>query len=193
VATDTTITLDQVHRMGLAEYHQLIDAGGFDEGARIELIHGLLLDMSPKSYEHEATISWLTVWLARAIDTARYRLGVGWPLTLEPQLSEPEPDFIVFPVDTPRKRHPVTADLVIEVSVSSLARDLGVKPGLYARAGVGEYWVIDVQGRRIVRHREPETDGYRRIDELREGVKLVASAVRLPPLDTRELFAAAHA
>ncbi len=56
-----------------------------------------------------------------------------------------------------------------------------------------EYWVVDVEGRRIVRHREPRPSGYRLVDELHEGIQLSASALELPPLDTRELFAAAHA
>ena len=187
------ITLDQVHRIGVHRYHEFIETGIFDNGVRVELIDGLIVNMSPKSGEHEMAIAWLNRWLTLAIDPKRYRLGVGWPLTLERQQSEPEPDLTVTRIDTPRRPHPITAELVIEVSVSSLRHDLGIKRWLYGQAGVTEYWVVDVEGRRIVRHREPRPSGYRLVDELHEGIRLVASALELPPLDTRELFAAAHA
>jgi Uma2 family endonuclease len=87
-------------------------------------------------------------------------------MTLE--TSEPEPDLIVFQRDAPRAYHPSTAALVIEVSVSSLRRDLGQKPLLYSRAGVAEYWVVDLDGRRIVVHGVPPGNG-----------RLAATAVEL--------------
>jgi Uma2 family endonuclease len=182
-----SIDLAQVHRMSLDEYHQLIEAGGFDEDARVELIDGLLVDMSPKTREHELAIAWLNRWLILAVDADRFIATVGMPLTLE--RSEPEPDLIVFAHDARRPYHPATAELVIEVSVSSLRHDLLIKAPLYAAAGVAEYWVVDVEGRRVVRHRDPSGGHYGAVDEVRD--VLVASTLELPPLDLSELFAAA--
>jgi Uma2 family endonuclease len=118
VAVD--VDIDQVHRLSLEEYHRLIESGGFDEDTRVELIDGLLVDMSPKTREHESAIRWLNRWLVLACEGQDLEVGVGNPLTLEG--SEPEPDFIVVPRDAPRPYHPATAALVIEVSVSSSRR-----------------------------------------------------------------------
>jgi Uma2 family endonuclease len=186
------IGIDQVHRLTLDEYHQLIESGGFDEDARIELIEGLLVDMSPKTREHENAIAWLARWLFSYTDGDRYDVRVAAALTL--QRSEPEPDLIVVPRDAPRPYHPGTAVLVIEVSVSSLRHDLLVKTGVYARAGVAEYWVVDVDGRRVICHRDPLADGfYRDVTEIGADGRLVAASVELPALHVDALFAAAHA
>jgi Uma2 family endonuclease len=184
------IGIDQVHRLTLDEYHQLIESGGFDEDARIELIEGLLVDMSPKTREHEKVLRWLNRWLVTACDGERFEVGVGSPLTLE--RSEPEPDFAVIPRDAPAPYHPGTAALVIEVSVSSLRYDLLVKSAVYALAAVTEYWVVDLDGRRVVCHREPGPDGvYREVTEVEADGRLTAASVVLPPLDVGELLAAA--
>jgi Uma2 family endonuclease len=67
--------------------------------------------------------------------------------------------------------------LVIEVSVSSLRRDLVRKPSLYAASGVDEYWVIDLDGRRVVIHRDPGSDGYADVAEVHTGAELVPAGL----------------
>jgi Uma2 family endonuclease len=180
-----------VHRLSLDEYHQLIEAGGFDEDARVELIDGLVVDMSPKTRAHENAVAWLADWLFASRDRQRFEVRVSGPLTLE--RSEPEPDFAVIARDVPRPYHPASAALVIEVSVSSLRRDLLTKSALYAAAGVTEYWVVDLDGRRVVCHRDPRPDGYHDITEVPPAGRLTAASVELPPLSVRELLAAADA
>src|SRR4051812_9497280 len=76
----TEIEMDRLYRMPLDEYHRLIEAGGF-EGMRLELIDGLIVEMSPKSREHDQAIAWLTHWLARNLDHDRFRFGSGLALT----------------------------------------------------------------------------------------------------------------
>jgi Uma2 family endonuclease len=184
--------IEQVHRLSLGEYHQLIEAGGFAEDVRIELIDGLLLDMSPKAREHENAIAWLARWLFSHTDGERHEVRVAAALTLERERSAPEPDLIVFPRDAPRPYHPGTASLVIEVSFSSLRRDLMVKPRLYARARVAEYWVVDIEGRRVICHRDPRPDGYYHdVRDIPADGRLTATSVELPTLDVAELLAAA--
>jgi Uma2 family endonuclease len=87
--------------------------------------------------------------------------------------------------------HPATAALVIEVAVSSLRRDFGLKSALYAAAGVLEYWVVDLDGERIVVHRQPRDDGYAEIEERAAGATLQAASVALPALDVGELLGSA--
>jgi Uma2 family endonuclease len=182
--------LPELHRMSLDEYHRLIEAGGFDEDARIELIDGLLVDMSPKTAEHENVIAWLNQTLVLAVDRARFEVRIASALTLE--RSEPEPDVIVIDRDAPRPYHPGSARLVIEVAVSSQRRDLRVKPRLYARAGVPLYWVIDVDRRRAVVHTEPGPDGYASAEMLGPGDELTAPQLGLPAISLAELLAAAQ-
>lgn len=178
-----------VYRWSLDEYHRLIESGGFDEDSRFELIDGLLLAMSPKTPEHERPIVWLNRVLQLAIDPSRYELLVAGPLTLGS--SEPEPDFAVVPVDVPRPYHPGTAALVIEISVSSLRRDLRTKPIVYARAEVPLYWVIDIEGRRAIVHSDPGSDGYAGVDVLGPDGELEAPHIGLPSISIAELLAAA--
>ncbi len=59
VATETAPDIGHVHRLSTGDYHRLIEAGGFDENARVELIESLLADMSPKTREHENAVAWL--------------------------------------------------------------------------------------------------------------------------------------
>ena len=80
----------------------------------------------------------------------------------------------------------------IEVSVSSLNHDLEVKAPLYARAYVGEYWVVDLERRRLICHQGPRPDGWRTVRELRAGQRLASSFRELPELVLSELFAAAY-
>ena len=123
--------LSDVHRLSADEYHQLIESGGLDEDTRVELIEGLLVDMSPKSREHENVIAWLAATSDRRRRRERYQVRVGAPLSLG--ASEPEPDLMVIERDAPRPYHPATASLVIEVAVSSQGRDLRIKPRLTPR------------------------------------------------------------
>jgi len=187
----TAIDISEVHRFSLDEYHQLIDSGGLDEDMRVELIDGLIVEMSPKSPKHENVLAWLAERFWTAIDLARYEVRVAAALTLE--RSEPEPDLIVIERDAPRPYHPATAALVVEVSVSSLRRDLVRKHELYARAGIPEYWVVDVDGRRIVLHRGPHEGAYERVTELRSGELLRSEALIGIELPLDELFAVAGA
>jgi Uma2 family endonuclease len=179
----------ELHRMSLDEYHQLIEAGGFDEDARIELIDGLLLDMSPKTAEHGNAIAWLADLLHRVVDGQRYQVRVASALTTG--RSEPEPDVMVIERDAPRPYHPGTAALMIEVAVSSQRRDLLVKPPIYARAGIPLYWVVDLDKRRAVVHARPSGDGYDSIDVVGPDGELGAEHVGVPPISVAELLAAA--
>ena len=141
-----------------AEFHRLGDLGAF-EGKRAMLINGVLLEEGPMNPPHAITLE----LVEEAIRTA---FGSGWrfrsqlPLVLGQDL-DPEPDFAVI-AGAPRgsSGHPTTADLVIEVADSSLAFDTNEKRLLYAKAGIREYWVVDVNGRRLHVYRDPRAGDY---------------------------------
>src|SRR3954447_19721678 len=168
------LDVDALLPLSLENYHRLVEAGGF-EGERVELLDGLLVRMSPKSERHEAAVEYLNDWLNAAVDRRRYIVGCQRALTIGN--SEPEPDLVVREKDTPKPYHPSSAVLVIEVAASSLPVDLAVKAPLYASAGIAEYWVLDLDGRRAVVHREPEAGGYRQRLEVPAGGQLASTAL----------------
>ncbi len=139
------------------EYHQLIELGVF-EGTKVELVGGVLVEMSPQGPAHFGLIPYLTHLLVRLVGEA-YVVSPQGPVIAD-EISEPEPDFAILSArDTRRTGKPHDALLVIEVSNSSLRFDLGEKARRYAGAGYPEYWVIDVQARTIHIHRGPQPDG----------------------------------
>jgi Uma2 family endonuclease len=123
------------------------------------LIDGVLLEQGPMNPPHAITLG----LVEEAIRTA---FGTGWwvrsqlPLILG-QDTDPEPDLAVVP-GRPRDYtgHPTSADLVIEVSDSSLNFDTNEKRLLYARAGIREYWVVDINGRQLLVYRAPQAGDY---------------------------------
>jgi Uma2 family endonuclease len=177
--------VSQLHRYSVAEYNELVELGGFED-QRVELIDGLVLDMSPKSDRHESAIAWLlNQWVFRSLDVDRNHIRVGASLRLA--TSRPEPDLAI--VDTDLRGHPTSALLVIEVALSSRERDLTLKPRLYAPA-VAEYWVLDLSRDHFVVHRDPGDDGYREITVHGRGADLRAQHVALEPLRIADLLEA---
>jgi Uma2 family endonuclease len=187
------VDLAQLHRLSVDEYHRILEAGGFAEDARVELLGGLLAAMSPKTRAHENAVAWLARWLMLAVDPDVFEVRVAGPLTLED--SEPEPDLAVIALNAPRPYHPATATLIVEIAVSSVRRDLGAKTGLYARAGVPEYWVLDLDRRRLVVQRgvRPGLGEYAESIELDRSARVTAAAVALPELAVADVLAAADA
>jgi Uma2 family endonuclease len=149
---------ERQRRLTTNEYHLMIDAGVFDEDDHSELLHGILVARSAQGGPHARVIQRLTGLLVRGVGEA-YDVRVQLPLTLGDD-SEPEPDFAVVPRDDdhPGSEHPRTARLVIEVSRTSFHFDRTVKAPLYARAGVPEYWLVDLSARRVVVLRDPDRD-----------------------------------
>jgi Uma2 family endonuclease len=182
------VALEALHRISPEEYRQLIDAGVFDEDARIELVEGLLVDMSPKTRAHENAVAWLTGHLVLNVDQERYEIRVGAPLTIG--TSEPEPDLAVIPDSAPRPHHPATAALVVEVIVSSRTRELTDKPPVYAQAGIPTYWAVDLEDRRAITHSEPRDARYTKMEVIAAEGELVAPELGLQ-VALPDLFAAA--
>jgi Uma2 family endonuclease len=132
---------------------------GVFEGRGAMLIDGVILEQGPMNPPHAITLG----LVEEAIRTA---FGTGWwlrhqsPLILG-QYTDPEPDLAVVP-GRPRDYtgHPTTADLLVEVADSSLDFDMNDKRLLYAKAGIREYWVVDINGRRLLSYRDPQAGDY---------------------------------
>ena len=136
-----------------AEFHRFGDLGMF-EGRRAMLIDGVMLEQGPMNPPHAITLE-LVEDAVRAAFGPGWRLRIQMPLVLG-QRTDPEPDLAVVP-GRPRDSaaHPTTAELVVEVADSSLRFDTTEKRGLYAAAGIREYWVVDVNGRQLLVYRDP--------------------------------------
>ena len=137
------------------EYDRLVECGVFRPGDPVELLGGLLVVADPQGSRHFAAI--------RAAEEAlRAAFGPGWdvraqgPIALDED-SEPEPDLAVVPGSFRdyRSAHPSRPALVVEVAESSLLLDRDHKGSLYARAGLADYWIVNLADHRLEIYREP--------------------------------------
>ena len=147
------------------EYDRLV-AEGFFEDERVELLHGVLVTMSAQGGRHSATAAWIAEHLIRALDRS-FEVRSHSPFAAS-DYSEPEPDVGVYPRGS-YDDHPARAFLLVEVADSSLAKDRRIKTGIYAAAGVPEYWIVDLQHERVEVLTEPDEDEYQRRVTLRRG------------------------
>jgi Uma2 family endonuclease len=177
----TTTTLP-IHRLDLETYNRMVASGAL-EGEPVELLEGLLVEMSPQEAEHATVIEELT----RHFGSARARLRVQLPLEIPPD-SAPEPDLALVAEKPPRGYHPRTALLAIEVAVSSHKVDRGAKAKLYARAGVPQYWVINVPDRCVEVRTDPGPDDYRRCEVYKAGASVPSPDPGADDLDVGALF-----
>ncbi len=145
-------------RISLAMYRRMIDSGVLNENDRVELLHGTLVAKEPQSFPHADTIQRLTGLLVRGVGE-EFDVRVQLPLTLIDD-SEPEPDFAVVHRGGRGmgRCHPSLPLWVVEVAKTSARFDRTVKAALYARSGIPEYWVIDVDRGRVHVMREPQPD-----------------------------------
>jgi Uma2 family endonuclease len=148
----------RTRRFSRAEYERLIELGVFQPGEPIELIGGDLMVAEPQGAAHYTAI----MKTAKALEVA---FGPGWtvrtqgPIGLDDD-SEPEPDVAVVPgsPDDYGRAHPSRPALTVEVSESSLAADRQRKGSLYARAGLADYWVLNLVDRVLEVYRAPAPD-----------------------------------
>lgn len=174
-------------RIPLESYHELVDTGFFAEDERAELIEGVLVAMSPKGPEHDRAVEWLTRLFVRTLDE-RARVRVQSAVTFPELESEPEPDLVVAALDAPEPRHLSETLLIVEVAASSLLYDREVKRLLYARAGVPEYWIVDLAGEAIERSLDPGPDGYGVTDRLKAPATVAPRALGEPDVDVGALL-----
>jgi Uma2 family endonuclease len=138
-----------VRRFTVDEYEQLGKAGVLSEDDSVELLEGLIVKKTTKNPLHDSTIDLLVSILSR-------KMPAGWFLRIQNVLrtadSEPEPDVVIAigNLASFRRRHPTGDEvaLVIEVAQSSLEQDWR-KCRIYARAGVIEYWIVDLNAARL--------------------------------------------
>jgi Uma2 family endonuclease len=144
------------------EYYEMARVGILKPDERVELLDGEIVPMNAISSPHAWGVTRLTGIFYQIED--RCKIIVQNPLRLGDR-SEPEPDLVILQPDTPEDRHPGPADafLVIEVADTSLRTDRGRKRTMYARAGIPEYWIVDLQHDRIEVYRDPVRSRYQSV------------------------------
>jgi len=180
---DSPQARERVVPLSVQVYHDLGERGMIAE--RSELLRGVIFEKMPKSPLHVRLVRFLEVLLQKQLP-ADFLLQKEDPLTLTD--SEPEPDLAVIrgrESDFPTS-HPTTAELVIEVSISTEDTDRA-KAEIYAEAGVKEYWIVLPDRQRIEVFTQPTESGYGRHVLMED----VAASVVLPGfcVSVKELFA----
>lgn len=150
------------YRLTVDDYYRLAEAGAF-AGRRVELVEGGIFQMSPMGTPHKWAVVKLNQLLSAQL-SAPWAVSVQCPLRLS-AVSEPEPDLAIVKLPDAPDADFTAADtaLIIEVADSSLEFDLGDKLAMYARAGVPEYWVLDLQNNELVVHRQPAAGVYQSV------------------------------
>jgi Uma2 family endonuclease len=186
----------KTRRWTRVEYERLVEHGLFQPDERLELLDGLLVVHEPQGSLHAMVVTAVRKALERAFGTG-FHVRDEKPVALD-NASEPEPDLAVVRggLWTYGESHPAKPVLLVEVSDTSLSVDRRWKGGLYARAGIREYWIVNLTDKILEVYRRPVSAPgtrhgvrYGSIRLLRRGVtakplaapKRVAVADLLPP------------
>ncbi|MBE9167880.1 Uma2 family endonuclease [Pleurocapsales cyanobacterium LEGE 06147] len=147
-------------KWSVEDYHRMIEAGILSD-RRVELIEGEIIEMSPEGPLHVFVNDKTAEYLRQRLKGLA-KIREAHPITLAN--SEPEPDIAIvrLPDTIYLTRHPYPEDIywLIEIADSTVAEDLRTKKKIYARAEIAEYWVIDVQTKKITIFRQPQEDNY---------------------------------
>lgn len=161
----TTKTPLPLRLLTVQEYHRMAEVGILQPDEKVELIAGQIIrKMSPQGSPHAAAITRANRLFGKCLgDKVLVRLQL--PVVLN-DFSEPEPDLAVVkaePFDYD-DHHPTAKDvyLIVEIADTTLKGDREVKGKVYARSGLEDYWILDVNNRQLYVYREPTDEGYQR-------------------------------
>ncbi len=186
MSTSTRITLEQLDQMigrGDFQTHEIAPP-------RRELIDGEIRTMSPIGIPHDIIVDILTDWSTQSrlkpLIWARVQGSIGIP----EHDSAPQPDLAWIRRGYDRSRRPKAPDifLLIEVSDSSLTYDRTTKATLYAKAGVREYWIVNISLRQVEVHRNPRNDQYQNTQVYSIGQSVAPLAFPEITLEVATLF-----
>ena len=146
----------EVFRMSVEEYERLGDAGILTPESRLELIEGNLVTKPMQNDPHASTVETLTESFIR-IAPSGWRVRIQLPIRILESLPEPDAVFAIGDRKSKSGRHPTAEEigLVVEVSGSSLSYDRTIKMPIYSRAGIPEYWIVNLQDSTVEVYTEP--------------------------------------
>lgn len=164
-----------MHRMTADEYFAVATTAGWE---RTELIEGFVYDMSPEHLLHARIV----MALAQGLANQRPDLGVVASVSVRlDELTVVEPDVVAYASAAADDDAPLGAEdvrIVVEVSVSTVARDTQMKQALYANAAVPDYWVVIPKNGVVLQHKDPREGGYHTVREHEFDVQDLAALVR---------------
>jgi Uma2 family endonuclease len=129
---------------------------GFFHGQRVELIEGEIMVLSPQNWPHTSTVDRVGEALRRVLGTG-FWVRLQFPLNFG--ISDPEPDVsVAVGHREDYSDHPTTSVLIVEVSDTSLHYDRTRKASLYARAGIADYWIVNLVNNQLEVRRDPRPD-----------------------------------
>jgi Uma2 family endonuclease len=174
------VVAPEKRRFTADEFLRMAETGILCEDDRLELIDGEVVEMTPIGLPHTASVSCATRALVMAVGDTAIVQPQG-PVRLD-LYYEPEPDLAVLRprADFYASRRPGPDDvlLIIEIADSSIDYDRDVKAPIYAKAGIPEYWLADLNASLLTRYLSPERGAFRSIDQFRRGESI---APRLLP------------
>lgn len=151
-------TAVQPRRFTADEVQAMLNADILHEDDPLELIDGQLVVMSPVSDPHVASVNRLNRLFVEPTDS-EVAVSIQNPVRID-AYNEPEPD-VVLSTNLGGAPRPDDVLLLVEVSGSTLDYDRDVKTPLYARAGIPEVWIVNLNAQEVEVHREPDGDVYR--------------------------------
>jgi Uma2 family endonuclease len=161
------IQIAPLHRFSTADYLDMIEKGVFGPDDHVELIGGMIVEMSPAGVPHNSFLMNVLRLFASLLE--RHNISVQGTLTvLEGQVYDPDFMLLRKTPEQYKKRLPDASDvlLVIEVADSSMRRDEQIKLPNFALAGIQEYWIADVKREVLIVHRDPQEGSYRSVQIL---------------------------
>lgn len=141
-------------KLNVHQYYQMYDLGFF-QGRRVELIEGEIVEMAPMKSPHAVAVQLLNEVLRKIFSRGHF-VTVQMPIRLD-EGNEPEPDLAVIKgkIRDFSDAHPTRAELIVEVSDSTLRFDRGKKAKVYAQFQIEDYWILNLKDRTLEVYRKP--------------------------------------
>ncbi len=178
------------HIFTVTEYERMGEAGILAADARVELIEGEIIEMSPIGSRHAACVKRLSALFNRRLGQTVV-VSVQDPIVLN-EYSAPQPDVVLLKprTDFYEKAHPTVDDalLIVEVADTTLQYDRQIKLPMYARAGVREVWIVNLTDERVEIYADPSGETYQSTNIRTRGEELQPRAFENLRLGASDIF-----
>ena len=178
------------HRFTVDDYYRMAEAGILSWGDRVELIEGVIVDMTPIGVRHAQCVDRLNMLLSSTL-SGKAIVRVQSRIHLD-EHSEPQPDLTLlklrdYSCDT---RHPGPDDvlLLVEVSDTTLTVDQKAKLPLYARASIPEVWIVNLQQDRVEVYAQPERGAYKMVQPAARGQSMPIPTIPTASLQVEDIL-----
>lgn len=190
--TDLPLKTDPPRKLWTREEYESLPSDMLGQ-QKLELVEGELISKVGKKRPHVIALALVQEWLMGTFGPKF--VNAEAPIDVSPDdnpTSEPEPDLFVLNRPHPQflRSNPGPADLllVVETAETTLGFDLTTKARLYARAGIEDYWVVDLSGRRVVVHRDPSGGAYRTVAAYSEDEEVAPLAASQSEIQVRDIL-----